>query len=287
MATKKHYPVVRSSDLVPSSTPAQINSYIQIDQELSKMNRRHYRQGRYYQVKIDIDPTSTNDIEVYALRDDWALQKAYQMAYATYRDNTKEERAMLGSSVARWEDFRINHGLGANETQAYSQFYQNTALGIQVALATGEFELANVVDESGNTRTFTIGPSPGATEFGIVREYDKSFNTNATPSSPTATGPYIGLNTEINSGTLSDLQDDGNLPPYNQTSLNSDYPWVKIGEIGTGASGVQRLSTGYFTAPLGLVVLTNVGVSGEDISKVSFEVKAGDYKGVHAPSMLE
>lgn len=287
MPTKKHYPVVRGSDLQPASTPAQANTWIQVDQELSKLNHRLYRMGRYYEVKIDIDPTLTSDIEVYALRNDWAMQKAYQMAYAAYRDNTKEERATLGSQVARWEDFRIAHGLGATETQAYSTIYQNPASGLPTILSSGEFQIANVVDETGTTRAFTVGYPPLGSQYNILEEYDNAANAQGTPNS-TVSGAYSGLNTEINSATMTDLQSDGNLPPYNQTSLNPESPWVRVGEVGTGASGVQRLSTGYFTAPLGLVVLVGVGSSpNEQYAKVSFECKPGAYKGVHAPSMLE
>ena len=53
-----------------------------------------------------------------------------------------------------------------------------------------------------------------------------------------------------------------------------------------GTAGTQKLSTGFFTAPCGLVLC--VGYGGDDTNfSVSLEAKAGDYKGVHAPSMLE
>ena len=44
------------------------------------------------------------------------------------------------------------------------------------------------------------------------------------------------------------------------------------------------MSTGYFTAPCGFVVIYST--SG-NVGNLTFEVKSGDYKGVHAPSMIE
>ena len=82
-----------------------------------------------------------------------------------------------------------------------------------------------------------------------------------------------------------DLQNDGNNPPYDAASNASD-PFVYVGTIGAVASGQQRHSTGFFDAPCGIVVITTSAPSAIN-STLSFEVQAGDYKGVNAPSMLE
>ena len=79
------------------------------------------------------------------------------------------------------------------------------------------------------------------------------------------------------------IQDDGNNPPYKSDGY-TDGIWVKVGTLHL-AAGRQRLSTGFFMAPMGKVVLSGVGfLSAPDITVT---VKGGDYKGVMSHSMLE
>jgi hypothetical protein len=279
----KHYPVVRSANLNNPSGVPQNDRLVQLDRHLSKLNRRLYRMGRYYTAKIDLDPTSNQNIEVFALRDDWAVQKAFQMAYKAYMENTKEERASLSKSqMARWSDFRVSTGVtGADST--IPLLYDGA--GVPVALTAGEFDFAQVADDAGTLRSFTWG-SGGASTYGILEEYDKVANAFATPQSVTNDSPYAGLTAQFDTNVADQLQEDNQFPPYDQTGVNTSSPWVKIGELGTSAGGVQRLSTGYFVVPCGIIVLRGVGAATND-QDISFEVKAGDYKGVHAPSMLE
>jgi hypothetical protein len=239
------------------------------------------RQSRYYTVKIDMEPANVGTYEVYALRDDWAVQKGLQMAYKHYVRNTADERESLGKQVARWEDFRVNTGASGNSLFATLR----SPAAAESILTAGEFALANVVDSSNTQRTFTWG-TPGAAQFGILQEYDKAGNAQGDPSSFTADGPYEEINSEVNAITMDDLQTDGNLPPYDQAGVNSGSPFVKVGQLGAGPGGDQRLSTGYFTAPCGIVII--VGPAADwNSGNLSFVCQSGDYKGVHAPSMLE
>ena len=84
------------------------------------------------------------------------------------------------------------------------------------------------------------------------------------------------------------LSDDGNLPPYAQSTIENQV-FTKIATLNVAASGGNKLSTGYFTAPCGLVYIsTSGGINGTTIgNKIYVEVKGGDYKGVHATNMLE
>jgi hypothetical protein len=96
---------------------------------------------------------------------------------------------------------------------------------------------------------------------------------------------YNGIDA-LNQDAMSDnLQSDGNAPPYDATSVNTTSPWVRVAVLGQTA-GAQKLSSGFFTAPCGLVLLAGFSDTGTGYP-VEIEVKAGDYKGVHAPSMLE
>lgn len=277
----KHYPVVRSAELsgTVENTALRI---LQVDRELSKLNRRLYRMGRYYQAKIDMRPTGDGLYEVYALRDDWAVQKAFQLAYNNYVKNVADEKgSMSKSQIARWADFRV--APGATGALLLSKLHQpDTTAAI---LATGEFELANVVDQAGATRTFTWSNAPGGSEYSLLNEYDLAGDAQGAPSNFSTPGPYEDIDADTDAATFDHLEGDGNNPPYDANGVNATTPFVRIATLGA-AAGVQKLSTGFFTAPCGIVLIVGPNASWNS-DLMSMTVKSGDYKGVHAPSMLE
>ena len=277
-----HYPVVRS---FPISAGASANTLVDGARNLSVANRRLMRFGRYYELKADLRPDYAGPaIEVFVLRDDWATQKAFQMAYKVYMENMSEERDKMSSTqMARWEDFRVFHGLTGSINNAVPVLH-TPATGANL-LSQGEFDLSQVVDGSDANRTFTWG-TPSASQWGVLQEYDKSGNQQTTPDSVVAGGAYSNTDANTDDQAAQDLQNHGNNPPYDATGVNAGTPWVRVAVLGSGAAGQQRLSTGFFTAPCGLVYLKGFTETSEAYS-VTIEAKSGDYKGVHAPSMLE
>lgn len=279
----KHYATVRSTEL-GSVAENQALRVLQVDQELSKMNRRLYRMGRFYECKIDIKPNAVGNYEIYALRDDWAVQKGFAMAMQHYLENTMDEReAMSKTQLARWADFRVDHGVASPLNTLVAKYHdQNMA---PLLLTTGNFELANVVDAAGTTRTFTWSPAPAGTEYSILNEYDRAGDAQNSPENLSAPGPYENIDATRDAATYDHLEQDGNQPPYDRNTVNQSRPFVKIATLGSGAVA-QKLSTGFFTAPCGIIVI--VGPQSDwDSASASFSVKSGDYKGVHAPPMLE
>ena len=193
---------------------------------------------------------------------------------------------MLKGRRARWNDFRVSDGLVATagggtgfDLLTVAQFDRNTLAA--VPFTAGEFVDSTVVDQAGVTKSFSWGAASG-TEYSIYDEFDRSGNTDVDPTTP-ATGPYSGLLPNLEAGAAAALQDQGNNPPYNATGYGTGY-WVKVGVLHL-QSGRQRLSTGFFKAPCGFIALTNTGALASP--EITVEVKKGDYKGVHAPSMLE
>jgi hypothetical protein len=282
---KRHYPAVRGSFL-GSTTENQTVRVFDTAAALSRLNRRLYRFARVYPVSIGMIPTETQTVEVYALRDDWAVHKGIQMAYQQYLKNTQDERDAT-STPARWEDFRIDHGVAVVDTLVPKLHDSSFASILQTE---GEFALSTVVDQANIQRTFTFGTVVGATEYGVLQEYDKAGNAPQTPDStsgvPGGRLPYGELDTERNEQTALDLEQNGDLPPYDKDGVNADSPWVKIATLGSSVGGAQRLSTGFFNAPCGLVVLVGSGASWNSDSMM-FEVKTGQYKGVGGMSLLE
>lgn len=153
-------------------------------------------------------------------------------------------------------------------------------------LSGGEFDNSLVEDNAGVTRFFSWNPTTTGSVYSIPAEYDLSGNTNTSPTTPTGSGPYADLQADSSPVEMEALQQRGNLPPY---EANSFPPvWVKIATLQTSATeGAQRLSSGYFDAPCGQVVLQVSG--GSTVSsltnKVSVEFRSGDYKGVRAHNM--
>ena len=284
---EKHFPVIRKFSVVNNTGAPQTNGLVDVPQELSKINHRLMRQSRMYECNVIVDANVADGttIDVYALCDSWWTMKGLQMAKAAWDESNSEEKMMLNGKTARWNDFRVAAGLtatgggGTGFDPLIATQFTNTTLA-SLPFVAGEFDLSTVVDQAGASRAFTWGPG-NASAYGIYEEYDKSGNTSTDPTVP-ATGPYTGLLPNLDAGAAAALQDQGNNPPYNANGYGTGI-WVKVGTLQLFA-GRQRLTTGFFSAPCGLIALTGVGGLGADIQ---IECKRGDYKGVHAPSMLE
>ena len=232
-------------------------------------------------MKIDVDLSDTDPgpITVYALRDTWGNQKAYQMAFDVYQKTTEEERRRLGSKIARWQDFTVQSGSSASELLGTAY----TEAGVEDTLQGGEFNDTQVEDKAGNTRTFTWGNAVVGSSYSIVSEYDLKADTDSDPSSGLSEVlPYDEQLSDDSDVERNQLVNRGNAPPYDADSFGDR--WVKVAVL-SRVVGQQKLSTGYFTAPCGFAIVT--GLNGSGITRLNVEFKAGDYKGVNAPSMLE
>ena len=282
-SAKRHYPVVRGSFLGSADEDTIVRT-LDVPRALSLLNRRLYRYARVYPVNISMVPTEAQTVEVYALRDDWAVHQGIKLAYKAYTMNTSEEREMLNGKTARWEDFRVNDGVAGNAM--LPKLMSNNFIGAGQLLTGGQFNLSSVVDQGNNTMTFTWGASVANTSYGILAEYNKTGNAQASPEGETLFAPYENLTTQVNEQTHLDLQRDGKEPPYDADGVNTATPFVKIATLGAGAAGQQKLSTGYFNAPCGIVVMVGSGASWNS-DAMSFEVQKGDYKGVGGRSLLE
>lgn len=278
MATKRYYPVVR--EFMISAGPF-ANTLVDTARFLSAENRRLYRFGRTYNTKVELRPDWTGGtIEVFALQNNYDLHQAYKMAFQVYLDNTKEERSMLGKQVARWEDFRVSHGLTVPLNSARPVHF--TMAGGHVVDNGGEFNLSEITDTAQVARTFTLGAG-SATTYGILAEYQKASLTSDSPEFTNTDVPYANVTNLNDANTSQALQENGDEPPY-QDQADATAVWRRVGVLGMNANGVQSLSTGYFEAPLGLVLLVGFLETSEDYS-CTLTVQAGSYKGVSGMSM--
>lgn len=257
---------------------------------LSIANRRLYRYGNMYQIKIDIDPwiTSTDlEVDVYALRNTWDVQRGFALAKKVWDESTVEERESSASNTARWRDFRMQHGVtGANILDPV--IYDNASLAAGVSNV-GE-HLDSVVDKGGVQTFFTWGNAT-ATAIDVMGEWVSAGQTSNDPAVTVTNSPYDGVNSdEISDIEMTGLSGRGNSPPYQTTSdtdclVKVTTLYIRPGAAPANAGGLQKLSTGYFDAPCGLFVLVfNTNRANGDVKLC---VKSGDYKGVHALSMSQ
>ncbi len=216
-------------------------------------------------------------------------EKAFQLAYEMYLENSADERDRLKkSSLARWADFRTHTALSSSYGHANPvQFAEAPEFTTRAQFTLGEFSLSQVVDAAGVTKTFSWGPGT-ATKYSILEEYDKAGNAQADPGTSTGDMPYDDLMADDDATMAGLLQTSGNEPPYDAVGVNSQATWVKVATLNATTAG-SKLSSGFFRAPCGFVLISGGagGLEVPEISKLQWTAKAGDYKGVSAPSLLE
>lgn len=281
--TKKHYPCVRKFKVGSAASAGNTNTLLRASDMLSKVNHRLYRQGMYYDVKIDLDPNATDVVHVFCLADTWMNQKAWQLAYQTYLNNSLEEEGRR----SRWSDFRVKATL-ASGTSAYPLLYNMNTNTAPSQFTAGEFVNSQVRSAAGVAKEFTWDSPAGSNNFGLLAEYSNTFNADADPESVITDLAYVEVNgDEMDADQYEHLQDAGNEPPYNADGVNDTTPWTHVATL--DASDAQKLSTGYFRALNGLVCLVGyykAGVPSDPndptAPTLSIEFKSGSYKGISA-----
>ena len=287
--SNKHYPVQRKMRLRETASPQTNDTQMQIlvDKQLSAINHRLYRQSRIYSCKVEIDaslPTGAF-VDVYALSDTWMNMKAYQYAKKQYDKNSNEEMSAIAqSNVGRWNDFRV--GLAATTARADMNAIVSSAAA-ETALTSGKYLLSEVTDAAGVTHEFAWLESDSNT-FNIIDEYDRTGDTQQTPTFEQSTVAYADLDDQIDSDQVEHLTGQGDEPPYDDRNLENAC-LSRVARLYVDNEGQGKLSTAYFNAPCGIIYcvggggMTSITLS----DSLCVEVKAGDYKGVHAPNMLE
>lgn len=273
--TQLTYPIAKPSPV------ASATGEIVIPQLLSASGHRLYRQHGCYHAKINLldGATSVSEVKVFALANHWFVKRAIQTAKQIYDDAVSDERAL--ATEGRWNDFRIESG--ASSLEPLGTIGGNTRTGAPASTpvtSAGEYLYSRIRDAAGNTKGFRLEGASGAGHYNIFEEYDNMGNTARDPqqASPAGVGGYDGAVETVDEQNIADLVIRGNDPPYNSTDLN-DFIFVQVGSLYRDASGSQRLSTGYFPAPLGFVFVSYDGPANNPT--LELELKSGTYKGVH------
>ena len=286
MPAKSGYPVVRKFTIDTDGTG---DVYVDIGQCLSMINHRLYRQGRLYRVRVSItSPIAIAGAAVTTLPDTWWARTAYNKVRKLWTDRIGKIKKEQGTNAAvgRWNDFKVGYDETHRNafTSAKLPELVTDATGTQAGFTAGnaEWNLSSLIDNDGNTNTFRmLGTASTSNVVNIVDAY--ADITNIFSPDPGQTGVGAGIYgdflPEAGAGdTLMDTQ--GDYPPYNEV----DFPQHEVLQsqlvcTDPSAAGIQRLSSGYFDAPLGII-----RIAAPTNNELTIEVQAGDYKGVHAPA---
>lgn len=291
--TPDYYPVQRT---IPVSGTVAANGGIitgtmvgDAGKLLSQTNRRLYRYGMNYRIKLDLEMSQATsgsvDVEVFALRNNWDVQRAFALAKATYDEAHADELNHTKSgNLARWRDFRMDDGVNS-AVDLNPVIIDIPTLNVSIP-SDGEFAKATVDD--GGTEKFISWGNSAANTISARDEWIVAGRTGDDPSTVSTDAPYAG----VNSDSMSDIEmetlgTDGNQPPYSATSDSDLFYRVGIMRYETAPDGLQRLSTGYFDAPCGLFVIKVTSGVNLSAGSVVLTAQSGDYKGISAQKMCQ
>ena len=284
--------------LSPSSSVGTMTAHV--PDLLMRANRRQYTQCRAYDVRVKVAmmrESAEHLFDIYTLSNAWWVKRAIEMAKGVWLESTKEERALLGKNVASYNDFIISASTGAAGN--FADLYQfapassgDDMTGTEVATDESLYEAttsgSDLADDAGDTMGFTV-LGEDVTGPGVFNIFDQYLlSRSITPDADTRAGPYSDL-LEIDEDALNNLQQDGDLTPWDADAFPS--PFVLADSI-TYDGGVPATGPRYsqlVSAPLGIVIIKKRAADGSEdnfagTERFQIQCRKGTYKGVHAPA---
>ena len=242
-------------DIVPNGNPD--FAFYEGAMGMSATNHRLYRQFRTYNMKVKLTAPYHAGIEVYILKDTWMVRNAIKKAAKVYH-NSNVLAPGADIKPARWQDFRMKPVLtGGSTVGRLLPVGFNLGSTISYNLTnTGQWDISDIPNQTDTTHwQFCIGDVQG-NQINVIQKYMDSDDTSSDEANQQET--YMDFLQEVQS----DLDDEGDLAPYNMTSLNNYL--VKIDTIHNG-----KTTTASFDAPLGWVFFrhnTDIRVSASDVN---------------------
>jgi hypothetical protein len=236
--------VTQLAYLVPDGT-----SYIDLAKDLSKVNRRLYRQGMTYviqdiQIGVGVGMRST-DVQHFTFStagNSYMTHNAWKKGYETWRTQQNEYMDGEGSQLkGKWADFKVY----LDDSQAAGTTLEPYA-GDGAVYRAGEWAMSNFVyDDAGTARSpsiHLIGTSTEDSAIGLIEAYAEARNyPNDGPDNlaTMATGFYAQFHGvgDIDDELGNDIRDQNDLPPYDSDSyqggeVNADSAVpVRIGSV--------------------------------------------------------
>lgn len=254
---------------------------VHADRLASEANHRLYRQHRGYNVRLSLLTNTVaslaQPVEVWALAPNWKVIKALQVAKQMYDEATVEE--LLTSGKSRWHDFRITMDVTADVLEGYGKNAAGVAGASYNPFVAGEYDFSTITDQAGSNLDFHLVANTNAFGYNVFEEFDQMGRASPDPVSTVPPGGYGGLLPGLDQNDLTELLEEGNNPPYDSQNNPRNGAWVQIAELYRDPSG-HVLSTGYFDAPLGIIVVRHAHTIEQNVPFLRLEYAAGSYKGI-------
>lgn len=304
-------PAIRTlTYIVPDGT-----SYIDIAKDLSKVNRRLYRQGMSYVVQdiqigmqAGMKTTDIYQISFSTAGNSWIVHNAWKKGFVAWQAQRREALAMLPSIKPKWDDFKVYLDASMEDGTTLDVYAGDGAV-----YQAGEWEYSKLVfDDDGTEKELKmhiIGASNLAdtnneSGIGLIQEYADSRATVhiaapdvETEASDTIYAKMLGTD-EMSDMLVDNLENDNDVPPYDQDeypggSANADAACIQ--RIGSVNATMSTTTLPGFVAECGLIkILTQESqLDGSSVYEVTnapnafiqLTIAAGPYRGVLAAPM--
>lgn len=299
-------------------------TYIDLARDLSRVNRRLYRQGRNYAVEsvtvtcpgVNMRATDNLVAGFYSMGNTWMVHEAWERGFKAWRKQVRDH-APTKTSIGRWSDFKIY----LDDTMEDGTTADVIA-GDGAAVSAGEWLYSKLAfDDDGTEREFTMAMigSTNLTDtneesgIALIEAYQASrAQVQTTPllpgnASDSIYAKLLGTD-ELTDMIIDNIEADNDVPPYDSDDMyggdtNGDAAHIER-FVGVSASEFTRTVPG-FIAPCGLIKINleeqtlveggdaNNTLTGKSVYEVSsapntmitFRLVPGPYKGVLAPPM--
>ena len=232
------------------SVPLEANSYIDLSQCASIVNRRFYRQGLNWAVagfKIHSAGTTTGQVTVFKIQDTWMASNAWQKGFALWNKMNEQVLDDQPSIKPKFHDFKI--AMDTDHLAAGSPTFVNNLIpfvqdsnGNQTEYQQGEWTRSLLVmpnvqpGGSGNTVEYAIKMHGDDTTVSkaLIQGYADSRSVPTEPDPVTQAGSDTGwMNNIFNDGeTHEEIA-------LNLTNIGEDLPYNQMEYPGAGANGAQ------------------------------------------------
>ena len=302
-----------------ASSDSQKTSYINLARDLSAINRQLFRATRMYKVKSItlIDDDEAKFVQFGVAPNTWAMRSSVKRAFNRFNEMNAQVLDAQPSMKARWHDFKpylskkhfqVETGAVSGTIESVEDMDGNNLQYGEWAFST--FESPDGTSSADGYQVGILGPhvgSVGSYDYvGLIQSYGDARGTVNQSEPNVNTGfasddPLVNL---MDAGTAFDeiaenVINEGDQPPYKVKFSTSDSLGLAyvggganmpgeliIGELNSSGdvNGVQRIFG--IDVPLGIMRIDHSTEREQTNFTVIVELAAGDYKGVHAESMV-
>ncbi len=287
------------------------DSYVDIADCLSKVNRRAYRQGMKYAIgKIEFafiqnqSVVSVVALGVKTAGDTWVVHNAWKKAQAHWLQQQRRARRLIGAGAKpAYEDFKVYLDDAHRAGSTIPCYASDNAV---VSSGEWDYSVFHVEAEDHSIAEYAlhiIGGDVSTTDKGLILAYQNSRATvqAENPDLPTeySANLYAQLADDLDdvaAHVADDMEDENDEPPYDRddytgNDTNCDVPWVQ--EMQVASAGLPNATLDGFVAECGLLRFEVVAYDangsavdlGNSLMNVYVTLVPGNYKGIMAKPM--